>query len=156
MRDADEAVTAGLLSVHPVSGDYAFRHPLVRSAVVRTATSNQRRAAHAVLAGVHRDDVERRATHLAACTVDPDEEAAAMLATAAESSTGRGGARATVAWRARAVEFSENREDRSRQLDDAPSSPDTRGSSTGPSGSSGPTGGRARTSPRPPWPPRPT
>ncbi|MFF4903017.1 AAA family ATPase, partial [Streptomyces sp. NPDC001068] len=119
MRDADEAVAAGLLGVDPVSGDYVFRHPLVRSAVVRTATPNQRRAAHAVLAGVHRDDVERRATHLAASAVDPDEEVAAALEQAAESATRRGGALAAVAWLTRAAELSEQREDRSRRIADA-------------------------------------
>ncbi|NUP43378.1 MAG: AAA family ATPase, partial [Streptomyces sp.] len=119
MRDAEEAVTAGLLGVDPLSGDFVFRHPLVRSSVVRTATPNERRAAHAVLADVHRDDVERRATHLAASTVDPDEEVAAALEAAAESATRRGGAVAAVAWLTRAAELSESREKRSSRLGDA-------------------------------------
>ncbi|WP_151481134.1 helix-turn-helix transcriptional regulator [Streptomyces albicerus] len=119
MRDADEAVAAGLLGIDPLSGDFVFRHPLVRSTVVQTATPNQRRAAHAALARVHRDDVERRATHLAASTVDPDEEVAAALEAAAESATRRGGAVAAVAWLTRAAELSENHEDRSRRLGDA-------------------------------------
>ncbi|MFI9834463.1 AAA family ATPase, partial [Streptomyces sp. NPDC051913] len=119
MRDVEEAVTAGLLGVDPLSGDFVFRHPLVRSSVVRTATPNERRAAHAVLADVHRDDVERRATHLAASTVDPDEEVAAALEAAAESATRRGGAVAAVAWLTRAAELSESHETRSRRLGDA-------------------------------------
>ncbi|WKX13815.2 AAA family ATPase [Streptomyces sp. NL15-2K] len=119
MRDADEAVTAGLLDVDPLGGDFVFRHPLVRSTVVQTATPNERRAAHAALAEVYRGDVERRATHLAASTVDPDEEVAAALEAAAESATRRGGAVAAVAWLTRAAELSENREDRSRRLGDA-------------------------------------
>ncbi|WP_258314891.1 AAA family ATPase, partial [Streptomyces sp. Act143] len=52
LRDAEEAVAAGLLEVDPLSGDFVFRHPLVRSSVVQTATPNERRAAHAVLADV--------------------------------------------------------------------------------------------------------
>ncbi|AEY85703.1 LuxR-family transcriptional regulator [Streptomyces hygroscopicus subsp. jinggangensis 5008] len=119
MRDAEEALAAGLLSIDPVSGDFVFRHPLVRSTVVQTATPNERRAAHAALACVHRDDVERSATHLAAATVDPDEEVAAALEAAAESATRRGSAVAAVAWLTRAAELSENREDRSRRLGDA-------------------------------------
>ncbi|MFD7284161.1 AAA family ATPase, partial [Streptomyces sp. NPDC059862] len=119
MRDADEAAACGLLDVDPLSGDFVFRHPLVRSTVVQMATPNQRRAAHAALAHVHRDDVERRATHLAASTVDPDEEVAAALEAAAESATRRGGAVAAVAWLTRAAELSENHEDRSRRLGDA-------------------------------------
>ncbi|GAA3306212.1 hypothetical protein [Nonomuraea dietziae] len=66
MREADEAVAAGLLDTDPATGDLVFRHPLIRTTVVRLATPNQRRAAHAELAGVHRHDVERRARHLAA------------------------------------------------------------------------------------------
>ncbi|MGP4012923.1 AAA family ATPase, partial [Streptomyces sp. 4N124] len=119
MRDADEAVACGLLDIDPLSGDFVFRHPLVRSTVVQTATPNQRRAAHAALAHTHRDDVERRATHLAASTVDPDEQVAAALEAAAESATRRGGAVAAVAWLTRAAELSESREERSRRLGDA-------------------------------------
>ncbi|MER7930563.1 AAA family ATPase, partial [Streptomyces sp. NPDC096057] len=119
MRDADEAVTAGLLGVDPFSGDFVFRHPLVRSTVVQMATPNERRVAHAHLAGVHREDVERRATHLAAATVDPDEAVASVLESAAESATRRGGALAAVAWLTRAAELSENREERSRRIGDA-------------------------------------
>lgn len=119
MADADEAVDCGLVEVDPLSGDFVFRHPLVRSSVVQTATPNERRAAHAVLADVHRDDVERRATHLAASTVDPDEEVAAVLEAAAESATRRGGAVAAVAWLTRAAELSESRAERSRRLGSA-------------------------------------
>jgi hypothetical protein len=90
MVEADEAAACGLLDIDPLSGDFVFRHPLVRSAVVQKATPNERRAAHAVLAQVHRDDLERRATHLAASTVDPDEEAAATLEAAADSAILRG------------------------------------------------------------------
>ncbi|MEV5177908.1 ATP-binding protein, partial [Streptomyces flaveolus] len=119
MRDAEEALEAGLLGIDPVSGDFVFRHPLVRSTVVQTATPNERRAAHAALARVHRDDVERSATHLAAAAVDPDEEVAAALEAAADSATRRGSAVAAVAWLTRAAELSESREDRSRRLGDA-------------------------------------
>ncbi|MEV6762620.1 LuxR family transcriptional regulator [Streptomyces sp. NPDC051105] len=119
MVDADEATEYGLLEVDPLSGDFVFRHPLVRSSVVQTATPNERRAAHAVLADVHRDDIERRATHLAASTVDPDEGVAAALEAAAESATRRGGAVAAVAWLTRAAELSETPQERSRRLGSA-------------------------------------
>ncbi len=119
MRDAEEAVIAGLLEIDPVSGEFAFRHPLVRSALVQLATPNQRRTAHAALAQVHRDDVQRRARHLAAATVDPDEQVAAALEAAAESATRRGGAVAAVAWLTRAAQLSETHEARSRRLGDA-------------------------------------
>ncbi|MEU0568411.1 ATP-binding cassette domain-containing protein, partial [Nonomuraea sp. NPDC005983] len=92
MREADEAVAAGLLDTDPTTGDLVFRHPLIRTTVVQLATPNQRRAAHAELARVHRHDVERRARHLAASIVDPDEEVAAALEAAADSASRRGGA----------------------------------------------------------------
>ncbi|GAA1981754.1 helix-turn-helix transcriptional regulator [Catenulispora subtropica] len=119
MRDADEAVAAGLLEIEPGTDDFTFRHPLVRSTVVQMATPNQRRAAHQELARVHREHLERRATHLAAATVDPDEDVADILEAAAESATRRGGALAAVAWLTRAAELSENHADRSRRLADA-------------------------------------
>ncbi|MDP4501630.1 helix-turn-helix transcriptional regulator [Nonomuraea turcica] len=119
MREADEAVAAGLLDSDPATGHLVFRHPLVRTAVVQLATPNQRRAAHAELARVHRDDVERRARHLAASIVDPDEEVAAELEAAAESATRRGGAVAAVAWLTRAAELSETAAERSRRVGDA-------------------------------------
>jgi DNA-binding CsgD family transcriptional regulator len=119
MRDADEAVAAGLLEIEPATGDFAFRHPLVRSAVVQMATPNQRRAAHRALAHLHREHLERRATHLAAATVDPDEDVADILEAAAESATRRGGALAAVAWLTRAAELSVEHTGRSRRLADA-------------------------------------
>jgi DNA-binding CsgD family transcriptional regulator len=119
MMDADEAAACGLLDMDPLSGDFVFRHPLVRSTVVQMATPNERRAAHAVLAHVHRKDVERRAIHLAASTVDPDEQVAAALEAAADSATRRGGSLAAVAWLTRAAELSESHEERSRRLGSA-------------------------------------
>ncbi|MFD7084479.1 AAA family ATPase [Streptomyces sp. NPDC059918] len=119
MRDVDEAAACGLLDDDPVSGDFVFRHPLVRSTVVQMATPNERRAAHADLARVHLDDVERHATHLAAATVDPDARASAALEAAAESATRRGGAVTAVTWLSRAAELSETPQERSRLLGDA-------------------------------------
>ncbi|MHB9756430.1 helix-turn-helix transcriptional regulator [Streptomyces sp. BYX5S] len=119
MTGAEQAADCGLLDIDPLTGDFVFRHPLVRSTVVQKATPNERRAAHALLAQVHRDDLERRATHLAASTVDPDEEVAAVLEAAADSATVRGGALAAVAWLTRAAELSESHGERSRRLGSA-------------------------------------
>ncbi|MFI6876130.1 AAA family ATPase [Streptomyces sp. NPDC050400] len=119
MTGVDEAAARGLLDLDPLSGDFVFRHPLVRSTVVQMSTPNERRAAHLVLAGVHRDDLERHAVHLAAATVDPDEEVAAVLEAAADSATRRGGSRAAVAWLTRAAELSPGRDLRARRLEDA-------------------------------------
>ncbi|MEU3410319.1 AAA family ATPase [Streptomyces sp. NPDC006658] len=119
MTDADQALSSGLLDIDPTGGDYLFRHPLVRSTVIQMATPNERRAAHTTLAQVHRNDVERRATHLAAATIDPDEQVAVALEAAADSATRRGGAPVAVAWLTRAAELSESQEERSRRLGDA-------------------------------------
>jgi len=119
MRDVDEAVEGGLLDVDPATGGFTFRHPLVRSSVVQIATPNQRRAAHQALAQVHRENLERRATHLAVATVDPNDEVADILEAAAESATRRGGALTAVSWLTRAAELSVNHADRSRRLADA-------------------------------------
>ncbi|MFF7190396.1 AAA family ATPase [Streptomyces sp. NPDC008222] len=119
MQDVDEAVTYGLLVMDPITGDFVFRHPLVRSALVQSATPNERRAAHAELARVHRHDVERRARHLAATTIDPDDEVAAGLEEAARSAVRRGGAATAVDWLTRAAELSEHVVDRMRRLGDA-------------------------------------
>ncbi|MER6299543.1 AAA family ATPase [Kitasatospora sp. NPDC001539] len=119
MRGVDEAVACGLLVVEPATGELAFRHPLVRSSVVQLSTPDQRRAAHRVLAQVHQEHPERRAIHLAAATLDPDEDVAAVLEAAARSATRRGGAHVAVSWLTRAAELSENRAERSRRLADA-------------------------------------
>ncbi|MBD0694621.1 helix-turn-helix transcriptional regulator [Streptomyces sp. CBMA123] len=119
MRDADEAVVRGLLVIEPSTGEFAFRHPLVRSSVVQLATPGQRREAHRTLARLHRGDLERRAAHLAEATLDPDEEVARVLEAAAESATRRGGALTAVTWLTRAAELSEHPAERSRRLGDA-------------------------------------
>jgi DNA-binding CsgD family transcriptional regulator len=117
--DVDEAVAAGLLEAEPATGELVFRHPLIRSSVMQMATPNQRRSAHRALAEVHRNSLERHASHLAAATVDPDEEVAAVLEAAADSATRRGGALAAVAWLTRAAELSEDPGVRARRLGDA-------------------------------------
>ncbi|MER7705153.1 AAA family ATPase [Kitasatospora sp. NPDC097605] len=119
MADVGEAAARGLLETDPLSGDFVFRHPLVRSTVVQLATADERRAAHAVLARAHRADVERHAVHLAAAAAEPDERVAAALEAAADSATRRGSAVTAVAWLTRAAELSTDHPQRSRRLGDA-------------------------------------
>ena len=80
----EHIVMPGLLDVEP-SGAIRFAHPLLRVTVYESATAADRRAAHAALGAVlsDRDEIERRARHLAAAADGPDERAAEALAAAA-------------------------------------------------------------------------
>jgi DNA-binding CsgD family transcriptional regulator len=60
-------------------GLVTFAHPLIRGLVYSEARADARRVAHAALAAVLREDDDRQAWHLAAATIGPDEEAAAVL-----------------------------------------------------------------------------
>ena len=86
-EDWHPAEDAGLIAVDDV---VRFRHPVVRAAVYRAASTAQRRAAHQTVAGLLVDYPDRRVWHLAATSVAPDEEVAAQLETSAVQSTRRG------------------------------------------------------------------
>jgi DNA-binding CsgD family transcriptional regulator len=106
-RAADRAEIEGLL----VIGErVTFSHPLVRSAVYRSAALQQRRAVHlALAAAIDRDvDPDRRAWHLATAAAGPDEEVALELEGSADRAQARGGLGATAAFLQRAVALTED------------------------------------------------
>jgi len=67
-----------------------FRHPLMRSAIYRAMSVDERHAAHAAVAATLDGDPDRRAWHRAAATTGPDEAIAADLDAAAERASSQG------------------------------------------------------------------
>ena len=113
----DEAEKAGLLTID--AGRLAFRHPLVRSAVYGAATSTERRAVHwALAAALEGDDeqADRRAWHLAASALEPDEGVVHALDEAAERAVERGGHAAAAKALERAAALSADRTARASRL----------------------------------------
>jgi DNA-binding CsgD family transcriptional regulator len=95
------ADTDGLLAI---GASVTFRHPLVRSAVYRAASPEDRRVVHRALADATDPEVDpdRRAWHLAQTTPGFDEEIASELERSAGRAQARGGLAATAAFLERA------------------------------------------------------
>jgi len=115
----DAGQTGGLITLDAGSEKIVFRHPLVRSALVRMAPLVVRRAAHQALAEVLAADPVRRAWHLAEAADGPDETAAQALVDAAERDLNRGGAAEATAALARAAELSPDPHTRAHRLIEA-------------------------------------
>jgi DNA-binding CsgD family transcriptional regulator len=93
-----------------------FSHPLVRSAIYHSAPFARRAAAHRELASALDDQPDRRAWHLAAAALQPDEQVAALLEATAAQAQRRGGAAAAALAMERAADLSPDPEDQARRL----------------------------------------
>ncbi|BCB89988.1 LuxR family transcriptional regulator [Phytohabitans suffuscus] len=119
LADLAPAERTQLVRVDDATARIAFRHPLIRSAIVAMSTHEERRGAHLALAEALHGDQERRAWHLAAAAAGPDEEVASLLEQAAHRVMLRGDAFAAVAALIRAAELSATSSDRGRRLAEA-------------------------------------
>lgn len=101
-------------------GAVAFQHPLARSAVYADAPAQERREAHAALAAALPDrDVDRRAWHLAAASVGPDEAASDALAQAGARARDRSAYAVAAAAFQRSAQLAVGDDARGRLLFDA-------------------------------------
>lgn len=101
---AAPAEEAGLITVF---NGICFGHPLIRSAVYRTAPISARRRVHAALARVITGSAaeDHRAWHSARAAAQPDEQIAVTLLAASERARVRGGVAAAAAFLALAADL---------------------------------------------------
>ncbi len=106
--------TDGLLAI---GARVTFRHPLVRSAVYRAASPQDRQAVHRALADATDPavDPDRRAWHLAQATPGSDEDVASELERSAGRAHARGGWAAAAAFLERASALTPERSPRARR-----------------------------------------
>jgi DNA-binding CsgD family transcriptional regulator len=108
------AIAAGLLETGETGPQ--FRHPLIRSAVYQAASLTQRRAAHTALAGLLAGRPDRRAWHVAAAALGPDEQVAADLEAAAVRAVQRSAFSVAADAYRRAARLSDDTFSRTRRL----------------------------------------
>jgi len=114
--DARLCMQKGLVSLDPSAETLRFTHPLARSTAVALATWVERREAHRALGAAEVGHVQRRAQHLAAAAVGPDESVAALLEDSAQVLLRRGDAGGAVTALLQSAELSTQPRQRARRL----------------------------------------
>ena len=111
---AGPAEAAGLLTI---GARVTFRHPLLRSAIYRAASPEERRSAHQALAATTdpKIDPDRHAWHRAQAALAPDEDVAAELERSADRASARGGLAAAAAFLERAAALTPDPAHRARR-----------------------------------------
>jgi DNA-binding CsgD family transcriptional regulator len=115
IADLAPAESEGLLRL---DARVTFRHPLVRSAIYRSAPVADRQAAHAALAEATdaEHDIDRRVWHRAHATFGPDEVVADELERSAGRASARGGPAAAAAFLERAAALTADPRRRARLM----------------------------------------
>ena len=114
ISELSAAEADGLLEL---GAQVTFRHPLLRSAIYRAASPDERRAAHQALAAATgpRFDPDRRAWHRAHAIAGPDEDVAIELEQSAERARARGGLAAAAAFLERSAALTPDPSRRARR-----------------------------------------
>jgi DNA-binding CsgD family transcriptional regulator len=104
---ADAAAPAEAADLLTIGTRVTFRHPLLRSAVYRSASPEERRGAHQALAAATDPelDPDRHVWHLAQAAPGPDEDVASQLERSAGRAQARGGLPAAAAFLERSAEL---------------------------------------------------
>jgi DNA-binding CsgD family transcriptional regulator len=114
---SEAAAPAEAAGMFEIRARVTFRHPLLRLAVYRAASPEERRAVHRALAAATDAamDPDRRAWHRAQAVLAPDEDIAAELEVAATRARARGGFAAASAFLERAAELTRDAAPRAKR-----------------------------------------
>ena len=110
----EPAVAAGLIEVD--RDRLRFRHPLVRSAIIQAASITEQHSAHAALASVLETQPDKRAWHLSASTLGPNEAIASEIEFAGKRAQRRGAVLIAIDAYKRAAELTKELRQRNERL----------------------------------------